>query len=222
MATEAPSERTRVRRLPERGDYDRATIDRILDEALICHVAWVTDDGEPRTIPTIHVRVGDTLYFHGSRASRTLQALRAGSEVCVAATIVDGLVLARSSFHHSMNYRSAIAFGTAREVTDRAEQLAVAHALAEHVAPGRGADARPPTDDELRQTLMLAIGLDESSAKIRTGPPKDDEDDLDLPVWAGVLPVAIVPQDPLPAPDLHDGIPTPAYVEIYRRPGAGA
>jgi nitroimidazol reductase NimA-like FMN-containing flavoprotein (pyridoxamine 5'-phosphate oxidase superfamily) len=206
--------------LPERGDYDRASIDRILDEALICHVAWVTDDGEPRLIPTIHVRVGDTLYFHGSRASRTLQALRAGTEVCVASTIVDGLVLARSSFHHSMNYRSAIAFGTAREVTDRDEQLVVAIALAEHVAPGRGADARPPTEDELRQTLMLAIDLDESSAKVRTGPPKDEEEDLDLPVWAGVLPLGLAPGTPEPAPDLRSDLAVPGYVERYRRPGA--
>jgi uncharacterized protein len=217
MATEAPSERTRVRRLPERGDYDRATIDRILDEALICHVAWVTDEGEPRMIPTIHVRVGHTLYFHGSRASRTLQALRAGTEVCVAATIVDGLVLARSSFHHSMNYRSAIAFGTARDVIGRDEQLMVARALADHVAPGRAVDARPPTDDELRQTLMLAITLDESSAKIRTGPPKDEDDDLGMPVWAGVLPLAIEPGEPVPAPDLLAGVHTPGYVLTYSR-----
>lgn len=220
MATEAPSKRTRVRRLPERGDYDRGTIDRILDEALICHVAWVTDEGEPRLIPTIHVRVGDTLYFHGSRASRTLQALKAGTEVCVAATIVDGLVLARSAFHHSMNYRSAIAFGTAREVTDREEQLAVARALAEHVAPGRGDDARPPTDDELHQTLMLGIGLDESSAKIRTGPPKDEEADLDLPVWAGILPIGHRPGTPEPAPDLLPEIEIPQYVRVYRRLGS--
>lgn len=220
MATEAPSNRTRVRRLPERGDYDRGTIDRILDEALICHVAWVTDEGEPRLIPTIHVRVGDTLYFHGSRASRTLQALKAGTEVCVAATIVDGLVLARSAFHHSMNYRSAIAFGTAREVTDREEQLAVARALAEHVAPGRGDDARPPTDDELHQTLMLGIGLDESSAKIRTGPPKDEEADLDLPVWAGILPIGHRPGIPEPAPDLLPEIEIPQYVRVYRRLGS--
>jgi len=220
MATEAPSERTRVHRLPERGDYDRGTIDPILDEALICHVAWVTEDGEPRMIPTIHVRVGDTLYFHGSRASRTLQALRAGTEVCVAATIVDGLVLARSSFHHSMNYRSAIAFGIAREVTDRDEQVMVARALAEHVAPGRAAEARPPSDDELRQTLMLAIELDEASSKIRTGPPKDEDEDLGLPVWAGVLPLELIPGAPEPAPDLRDGVSVPAYVERYRRPGA--
>ena len=220
MATEAPSERTRVHRLPERGDYDRATIDRILDEALICHVSWVTDDGEPRLIPTIHVRVGDTLYFHGSRASRTLQALRAGTEVCVAATVVDGLVLARSSFHHSMNYRSAVAFGIAREVNDRDEQLLVARALADHVAPGRAADARPPTEDELRQTLMLAIELDESSAKIRTGPPKDEDEDLDLPVWAGILPLRLATGTPDPAPDLRGSPPVPGYVERYRRPGA--
>jgi len=186
---------------------------------LICHVAWVTEDGEPRMIPTIHVRLDDTLYFHGSRASRTLQALRAGTEVCVAATIVDGLVLARSSFHHSMNYRSAIAFGTSREVTERDEQMAVARALADHVAPGRGADARAPNEEELRQTLMLAIPLDEASAKIRTGPPRDDDEDLDLPVWAGVLPLHLQAGAPEPDPMLTPEIAPPGYVTRYRRPG---
>jgi len=220
MPAQAPSERTRVRRLPERGVYDRAAIDRIWDEALICHVAWVTEDGEPRTIPTIHVRVDDTLYLHGSRASRTLQALRGGTQVCVAATIVDGLVLARSSFHHSMNYRSAIAFGTAREVTDRDEQLRVARGLADHVAPGRGAEAREPNEDELRQTLMLAIRLDEASAKVRTGPPHDDEDDLGLPVWAGVLPLRLTAGPPEPDPALSPDLAPPGHVTSYRRPGS--
>jgi uncharacterized protein len=217
--TGAPSERTRVRRLPERGNYDRSTIDEILDEALICHVAWVTEDGTPHLIPTIHTRIGDTLYLHGSSASRTLRAIRAGADVAVAATIVDGLVLARSTFHSSMNYRSVVVYGRPREVTDRDERIMLSRALADHVAPGRGAEAREPTDDELRQTLMLAIGLDEASAKVRTGPPSDDESDLDLPIWAGVVPLRLTSGKPEDAPDLPAGVTPPEYVTTYRRPG---
>jgi hypothetical protein len=217
MSATPPTERAQVRRLPERGAYDRATIDAVLDEALICHVAYMDDDGKPRLIPTIHARVSDTLYLHGSRASRTLKALRDGAEVCVVATLVDGLVLARSAFHHSMNYRSVVVYGRAREVTDRDELLSVARALADHVAPGRGAEARPPDDEELRQTLILAVTLDEASAKVRTGPPKDDDRDLSLPVWAGVLPIGTVPGTPIPDPHLDPSITPPAYVTEYRR-----
>jgi hypothetical protein len=217
MAPDAPSERTTVHRLPERGVYDRSTIHDILDEALICHVAWVGQDGSPRVLPTIHARVDDTLYVHGSRAGRPWRTLRDGTEVCISATIVDGLVLARSAFHHSMNYRSAVLFGRAREVTDPEEMLLVARAITGHVAPGREADTRMPTPDEYRQTLLLAIPIDEASAKTRTGPPKDDEVDLDLPIWAGVLPVGIEPGRPVPAPDLTDGIPVPDYLLNYRR-----
>ncbi len=209
-----PTERTRVRRLPERGVYDRATIDAILDEALVCHLGWVTDEGAPRVIPTIHARVGDTLYVHGSAASATLRALRDGREVCLAATIVDGLVLARSTFHSSMNYRSVVVYGRAREVTDRDELLLASRAIADHVLPGRGAEARPPTDRELAQTLVLAIPLAEASAKVRTGPPKDDEADRDLPIWAGVLPLRTVAGEPEPAPDLPPGVAPPPF----RRP----
>jgi uncharacterized protein len=215
----APSERTRVRRIPERGIYDRATIDEILDEALICHVAWVTADGTPHLIPTIHTRIDDTLYLHGSSASQTLRAIRGGAEIAVAATILDGLVLARSTFHSSMNYRSVVVFGRPREVTDRDERITVSRALADHVAPGRGAEAREPTDDELRQTLMLALGIDEASAKVRTGPPIEDESDLDLPIWAGVLPIRLSSGEPKDAPDLPPGIAPPEYVRAYRRPG---
>jgi len=190
----------------------------IVDEALIVHVAWVDDDGSPRQIPTLHARVGDTLYVHGSRASRTMRALRGGAEMCITATIVDGLVLARSLFHHSMNYRSVVIYGHAREVTDREEFDAMARALADHVAPGRGADARLPNEDEFRQTMILAIPIDEASAKIRTGPPQDDDDDLGLPVWAGILPLRLATGEPESDPALTDGIETPTYVTDYRRP----
>lgn len=212
-----PSERTRVRRLPERGAYDRATIDAIVDEALICHLAWVTDEGHPRVIPTIHARVGDTLYVHGSTASRTLRSVKGGREVCVEITLLDGLVLARSAFHHSMNYRSVVVYGHPREVADPREKDLAQRALVDHVAHGRAADARMPNQRELDQTTIVAIALDEVSAKVRTGPPKDDEEDLDLPVWAGVLPLRVVPGDPVPAPDLRDAPPLPGYVAEYRR-----
>src|SRR4051812_22349241 len=180
------TERTTVKRLSERGNYDAATVHAILDEALICHVAFSVD-GKPVVIPTIHTRIGDTLYFHGSAASRMLRSLREGVEACVCATLLDGLVLARSAFHHSMNYRSAVVFGTAREVTDPAEKLRALDALVEHVARGRSAEVRPPNERELKQTLVLALPIAEASAKIRTGPPVDDEEDYALPVWAGVL-----------------------------------
>jgi uncharacterized protein len=219
MSTEVgpPSERTRVKRLPERGVYDRAEIDAILDEALICHVAHVVD-GKPRVIPTIHARVGDTLYIHGSNASRTLKAARSeGTEVCVEVTILDGLVLARSAFHHSMNYRSAIVFGIAREVTDPDEKFTAQRALVDQVVHGRSADARLPNQRELDQTTILAIPLDEASGKVRTGPPKDDEEDLDLPVWAGVIPMHLEPERPVDAPDLPEGASPPAYATDYRR-----
>lgn len=217
MRRSEPSDRTRVRRLPERGVYDRAVIDAILDEALICHLATLVD-GSPRVIPTIHARVGDTLYVHGSPASRTLRALREGAEVCVAATLVDGLVLARSGFHSSINYRSVIVYGRAREVTDPGEKRRAQEALVDHVAPGRSAEVRPPTDRELRQTAIFAIPLDESSAKIRTGPPKDDEGDLALPIWAGVLPLRTVVGPPQDDPHLPPGIRPPASVVRYHRP----
>jgi nitroimidazol reductase NimA-like FMN-containing flavoprotein (pyridoxamine 5'-phosphate oxidase superfamily) len=216
---ERPTDRARVHRHPERGAYDHATIDPILDEALICHLAWVTSEGEPRVIPTIHVRVGDILYVHGSQASRTLRALRAGSMVCIETTIVDGLVLARSTPQHSMNYRSVVVFGSPREVTDREEMHVAQRALTDHVVPGRTADARSPNDKEYRETAIFALPLDEASAKVRTGPPLDPDEDLDLDVWAGVIPIDIVSGVPEPAPDLKTGIDPPAYAIDYRRPG---
>src|SRR6478609_6458592 len=166
MTTPPPTPRTQVRRHPERGVYDRATADAILDEALFCHLGWVDADGAPRIVPTIHVRVDDTLYVHGSNASRTLRAARA-AEVCVCVTLLDGLVLARSAFNHSMNYRSVVVYGQAREVTDPDEKWNAQRALVDHVVPGRSADARMPDQRELDQTTIMAIPLDEVSAKIR-------------------------------------------------------
>jgi uncharacterized protein len=214
---EAPSERTQVHRLPDRARYDRETIDRILDEALICHVAWADADGRARVLPTIQARVNDTLYLHGSRAARAWKAVAGGAEVCVAATIVDGLVLARSAFHHSMNYRSVVLYGRAREVTDPSELLGAARAITRHVLPGREDEARMPTPDEFKQTILFAVPIDEASAKVRTGPPKDDEPDLMLPLWAGVLPLVTRAGTPEPSPDLLEGIEVPAYVAKAKR-----
>jgi uncharacterized protein len=192
-----PSPRTTVKRHPERGEYDRATIDAILDEALICHVGFVVD-GQPFVIPTIHARDGDDLYLHGSPASRMLRTLKKGVDVCVTATLLDGLVLARSVYNHSMNYRSAVVVGRAEEITDTKAKLHAMECVVEHVVPGRWAEARQPTDGEIKGTTILALGLDEASAKVRTGPPQDFDEDLSLPVWAGVIPL-----------DLRRGVPSP-------------
>lgn len=173
-------------------------------------------------IPTIHVRVGDVLYLHGSEASRTLRGLRTGIECCVEATIVDGIVLARSTPMHSLNYRSVIVYGVVREVTDPDEKDLAQRALVEHVVPGRTAEVRMPNDQELKETSIVALSLEEASAKVRTGDPKDPEEDLPLPVWAGVLPLRETPGTPLPSGDLAEGIEPPAYVTGYRRPATGA
>ena len=190
-----PSERTRVRRLPRRAAYDRATIDAILDEALVCHLAFAVD-GQPYAIPTAFARIHEHVYVHGSSASRALRAA-GGAPVCFTATLLDGLVLARSAFHHSMNYRSVVVLGEAEEVTDEAERLAAMRALVERVEPGRWAAIRPPSPQELKATTILRLALAESSAKIRTGPPIDDEEDLALPCWAGVVPLALTRGEPI-------------------------
>ena len=212
---EPPTSRTQVRRHPERGAYDRESVHAILDEALICHLGYVADDGSPRVIPTIHTRVGDTLYLHGSAASRTMRSLSGGLDVAVAATILDGLVLARSAANHSMNYRSVVVYGRARALTDAEERLVVARAIVEHVVPGRADHVRMPSDKEDRETTMLALSLDEASAKIRTGPPLDDEPDLESPVWAGVLPLDLRPGPPVPDGEQRE---LPGHVANYRRP----
>ena len=201
----ATSKRSEIRRLPERGTYERSVIDAILDEALICHVAFADDDGRPVVIPTIHARVGDVLYLHGSPASRMLRGIR-NQQVSVAATLLDGLVLAKSHMHHSMNYRSVVAFGTARAVTDPDEKAVAFRAIVEHLVEGRWEGARQPNDQEFKATSVVAVDIEEASAKRRSGPPGDDEEDLALPYWAGVIPVALqagppVPESDAPLPD---------------------
>jgi nitroimidazol reductase NimA-like FMN-containing flavoprotein (pyridoxamine 5'-phosphate oxidase superfamily) len=215
---EPTSDRTRVHRHPERGDHDLTTVHRILDEALTCTVAWVDPQGGPRALPTIQARIDDTLYLHGSRAARAWKAVAAGAEVCVVATLIDALVLARTSPHHSMNYRSAVVYGRARTVTDPGELVAAARAITRHVLPGREDDAAEPREKDWLETLILAMPIAEASAKVRTGPPVDDEADLALDVWAGILPLHTVVGEPTPAPDLRAGIAVPDYLKGYRRP----
>jgi len=204
--------------LPQRGVYDLATVHSILDEGLICHVGFVVD-GQPYVIPTIHVRVGEQLFFHGSPASRMLRALEQGVEVCVTVTLLDGLVLARSAFHHSMNYRSAVVFGTAMPVESSEEKLRVLRALSDHLIKGRWQEVRSPSPCELKGTLVLSLPIDEASAKVRTGPPVDDGDDYGLPVWAGVLPLKFVAAEPVADTRLPQDIATPAYITRYPGPG---
>ena len=211
------TERTRVRRLPERAAYDRATVHAILDEGFLCHLGFVVD-GQPYVIPTGYARVGETVFLHGSTASRL--GLRPGMDVCVTVTLVDGLVLARSAFHHSMNYRSVMAIGRTRPVTDPGEKEAALRALVEHIVPGRSDEVRGGDSRELAATAVLALPLAEVSAKVRTGPPSDDEPDYAQPIWAGVLPLAVTPGEPAPDPVLDPSIPTPAHVASWSRPGA--
>ncbi|NNC41359.1 MAG: pyridoxamine 5'-phosphate oxidase family protein [Acidimicrobiia bacterium] len=203
----ATSKRSEIRRLPERGTYDRSVIDAILDEALICHVAFADDEGRPVVIPTIHARVGDVLYLHGSPASRMLRGIR-NQQVSVAATLLDGLVLAKAHMHHSMNYRSVVAFGTARAVTDPDEKAVAFRAIVEHLVEGRWEEARQPNEQEFKATSVVAVDIEEASAKQRSGPPGDDEEDLALPHWAGVIPVALQAGSPVPESD----VPLPVHV----------
>jgi len=205
----APSSRTRVRRAPRRAAYDRATVEAILDEALVAHLGFTDAEGQPYVIPTIHARVGDMVYIHGSTASRAIRTLAGGVPVCLTVTLLDGLVLARSAFHHSMNYRSVVVLGRAVAVAGAAERRAALDALVEQLVPGRTADARRPSAQELKATQVLALPLDEASAKVRTGGPVDDEADRDLPVWSGVIPLRLAPDIPVGAPD------PPAYVREW-------
>jgi nitroimidazol reductase NimA-like FMN-containing flavoprotein (pyridoxamine 5'-phosphate oxidase superfamily) len=217
--SQAPTRRTEVRRLPERGAYDRDLIESIIDEALICHVGFV-HEGAPVVIPTIHARVDDTLYFHGSPASRMLRGMRSGEEICVTITLLDGLVVARAAFHNSMNYRSVVMFGVPRIVDDPAEKAMALEAVTEHVIPGRWADSRPMTDKEIKGTLVAALPISEVSAKLRSGGPKDDETDYDLPIWAGVVPLTMTPGEPVQDAELRVDVAVPAYVAGYRRPAS--
>jgi nitroimidazol reductase NimA-like FMN-containing flavoprotein (pyridoxamine 5'-phosphate oxidase superfamily) len=216
MSPFTPTERTKVRRLPDRGRYDAETVHKILDEAFVCHVGFVVD-GQPFVIPTNFGRVEDTLYLHGSSASRMLRTLADGVQVCVTVTLIDGLVLARSAFHHSVNYRSVVILGRATPVEDPDEKNRALAAFTEHIMRGRWDAIRQPTEQELKATSVLALPLEEVSAKVRTGPPKDDEADYSLPIWAGVLPLPIVPGKPIPDPRLIPGIATPANVLNYSR-----
>ena len=208
----APSDRTRVRRVPLRGVYDRAVIDAILDEALICHLGLVGDN-QPFVIPTIHLRIGDELFIHGSAASRMLEQGGSGARLCVTVTLVDGIVLARSAFHHSMNYRSVVILGEARNVTEREEKFSVLAKLVDRFSPGRSALARGPNEQEFKATSLLALPIAEASAKVRTGGPVDDEEDLAMPIWAGVIPLRLEAQSPLVADPIAPGqaVPTLGY-----------
>lgn len=198
--------------MPRRAVYEREAIEAILDEALVCHVGTVDPDGFPVVIPTLHARVGGHLYLHGSAASRTLrEAERA--EVCLTATLVDGLVLARSAFHHSVNYRSVVLFGRAERIEGADDKTRALEAFTEKLVPGRWADVRPPSEGELRGTAVLRLPLEEVSAKVRTGGPVEEEADYDLPVWAGTIPLRLVADDPVPGPRLLPGVSRPAYVD---------
>jgi nitroimidazol reductase NimA-like FMN-containing flavoprotein (pyridoxamine 5'-phosphate oxidase superfamily) len=212
--TTGASKRTTVRRHPERAEYDRETIHPILDEALFCHVGFVEGE-QPFVIPTIHARAGETLYLHGSPASRMLRELERGLDVCVTVTLLDGVVLARSVYNSSMNYRSVVVLGRARLVEDREEKLAALDAIVDHVAPGRALDARGPTEKELKGTKVLALPLADASAKVRTGPPDDFDHDLELAIWAGVVPVRLVAGAPETAPDLRMPVAVPGYASGY-------
>ncbi|HEV2884708.1 MAG TPA: pyridoxamine 5'-phosphate oxidase family protein [Pyrinomonadaceae bacterium] len=210
------TQRTILKRLPQRGSFERQQINGILDEGFVCHVGFVVNR-QPFVIPTGYARIGDTLIIHGSQASRMLRQLGQGIDVCVTVTLIDGLVLARSAFHHSMNYRSVVVFGRATVIEDREEKMAALEALSEHMIPGRWDEVRGPNDRELPLTTVLAIPLTEASAKVRTGPPVDDDEDYDLPVWAGIIPLQMVANEPIADPRLTRGMPTPTYAIDYNR-----
>ena len=206
-----------MRRLPDRGRYDRETIDAILDEAYLCHLGLVDPEGRPFVIPTIHARHDDVLYVHGSPASRALRTARDGGvDVCVTVTLLDGLVLARSAFHHSLNYRSVVVYGRATTVVDPAEKVEALAALVEHVLAGRGEGCRAPDEHEVRSTLLLSVPLEEASAKVRTGGPADEPEDLAGPHWGGSVPIHTTFGAPVPSPDLPDGVAVPDRIAALR------
>ncbi len=212
--------RTRLRRHAERGHHDRATIDAILDEALVCHVGFAVE-GRPWVVPMLHGRDGDRLYLHGAVGNHLLRSLATGVEACATVTLIDGLVLARSAFHHSVNYRSVMVFGTPWLVDDDQEKRAALDVIVDHVLPGRADDSRPASPRELELTTVIGIPITEASAKIRTGGPVDDEEDVALGHWAGVLPLELRAGEPIPADDLADDVALPAYLADPRRPGSG-
>ena len=212
----AQTERTNLKRLPKRAEYDREAVYRILDEGFICHVGFVVE-GQPFVIPTGYARVAHQIYIHGSQASRMLRTLSKEVDVCLTVTLVDGLVLARSAFHHSMNYRSVVVFGKATIVDERAEKLAALRALSEHMIPGRWDDVRGPSEPEMKATTVLSLPLSEASAKVRNGPPLDDDEDYELPVWAGVIPLGLIAGEPIADPRLSLRIGPPDYAIKYER-----
>jgi len=214
--TQMPTARTRVVREAHRAVYDRETVYRILDEGFLCHVGFAID-GQPFVIPTSYGRKDATLYIHGSAASRMLRQMKAGVPVCIAVTLLDGLVLARSVFNHSMNYRSVVILGNATLVNDPEEKLAALRALSEHILPGRWDDARRPNEGELKQTSVLRLPIEEFSAKVRTGPPVDDEEDYSFPTWAGVVPLEMIAGSPVNDPKLDPVREVPAYMKHYSR-----
>lgn len=211
-----PTKKTTLKRIPKRGNFDREVINSILDEAFICHVGFVAD-GQPYVIPTAYGRVGNDLYVHGSSASRLMRSLADGIDICVTVTLIDGLVLARSAFHHSINYRSIVIIGNAEMVTGDDEKIKALEAFTEHLIPGRWNDVRPPTDLELKATIVLRLPINEASAKMRTGDPVDDEADYMLNVWAGVLPLALKAGEPIPDARLNPDIEPQEYVQRYKR-----
>lgn len=218
MANIPPTPRTTLRRLPQRGNYDRDAINQILDEGFICHVGFAVD-GRPFVIPTGYARLADRLLIHGSQASRMLRTLGQGIDVCLTVTLIDGLVLARSAFHHSMNYRSVVVFGQAAVVDKPQEKLEALRILSEHMIPGRWDDVREPSERELQQTTVLSLPLTEASAKVRSGPPLDDEEDYDLDVWAGVIPLRMVAGGPIGDARLKGDTEPPKYTCEYERTG---
>ena len=211
------TERTILKRLPKRGNYDREVINTILDEGFVCHVGFIADD-KPIVIPTGYARVDQNLIIHGSRASRMLCSLGKEIDLCVTVTLIDGLVLARSAFHHSMNYRSVVVFGRAKVIESRSEKLAALRALTEHMIPGRWDEVRQPNERELQQTTVLSVPLEEASAKIRTGPPVDDDEDYDLPIWAGMLPLRTSTETPVADPLMKMDVAIPGHVLAYLKP----
>ena len=216
MTDFARTQRNRIQRLPKRGQYDRETLYRILDEALICHVGFV-EHNQPYVIPINFARVDDRIILHGAKASRLLKHIAAGHPVCVEATLVDGLVLARSVFHHSVNYRSAVVFGKGQLIQDEQEKLAALQAVTEHMIPGRWQEARLPNRKELNATSVVSIQIEEASAKVRSGPAVDEEEDYALPVWAGILPLEEMPSLPVRDDVQSESIPLPDYIARYSR-----
>jgi len=205
------SQRSKIKRIPSRGYYDKDTINQIIDEALYCHVSFAQSN-QPFIIPTIHARMGDKIVLHGAKGSRMMKYIAEGNEVCIAITLMDGLVLARSVFHHSMNYRSVVIFGKGKLIENKVKKLEALEAITEHLIPGRWEDARKPTEKELNATTVVLIDIDEASAKIRTGPPIDDEEDYNLPVWAGLIPISRKFDSPENDPKLNKNVELPNYI----------